>query len=82
MDITSRFDGKIVKLYYEENETARVGAPLVDIEVEDDDVGKFVCGPFHASESAAAHPRANTSNAPSSRLKRRRRRCRGTARRQ
>lgn len=40
MDITSRFDGKIVKLYYEEGDTARVGAPLVDVDVEDDEVGK------------------------------------------
>lgn len=35
MDITSRYDGKVVKLYYKEGEVAKVGAPLVDIEVED-----------------------------------------------
>ena len=34
--ITSRYSGKIVKLHYDIEDTAQVGAPLVDIEVEDD----------------------------------------------
>jgi hypothetical protein len=32
--ITSRYDGKIVKLYYEEGDTAKTGDPLVDIDVD------------------------------------------------
>jgi len=34
--ITSRYTGKVVKLHYELDDTALVGQPLVDIEVEDD----------------------------------------------
>lgn len=34
--ITSRYSGKIVKLHYDIEDTALVGKPLVDIEVEDD----------------------------------------------
>ena len=34
--ITSRYTGKIVKLHYDIEDTALVGKPLVDIEVEDD----------------------------------------------
>lgn len=36
--ITSRYDGKISKLYYEVGEVALVGKPLVDIDVKDGDV--------------------------------------------
>lgn len=34
--ITSRYDGIIKKLYYEVDGIAKVGKPLVDIEVESD----------------------------------------------
>lgn len=37
VDITSRFDGTIRKLHYGPGGLARVGAPLVDIEVEGED---------------------------------------------
>merc|ERR1712168_676810 len=34
--ITSRYTGKVVKLHYDLDDTALVGQPLVDIEIEDD----------------------------------------------
>jgi len=33
--ITSRFDGKITKIFYEVDDTARVGDPLVELEIDD-----------------------------------------------
>lgn len=37
MEISSRFAGKILKLHHGLNDIAKVGAPLVDIETDDDD---------------------------------------------
>ena len=37
--ITSRYDGVLTKLYYEVEDTAFVGKPLVDIETEETDSG-------------------------------------------
>lgn len=39
--ITSPFDGVVCKLYYEEDETAKVGKPLVDIELDEGVSGGF-----------------------------------------
>ena len=39
MTITSRFDGVVKKLHYEVDEIARVGQPLIDIEVTKDEAG-------------------------------------------
>ncbi|RZF42796.1 hypothetical protein LSTR_LSTR012312 [Laodelphax striatellus] len=36
VNITSRYDGVITKLYHEIDDTAKVGEPLVDIEIADD----------------------------------------------
>lgn len=33
--ITSRYDGIIIKLYYQIDDTALVGKPLVDLETDD-----------------------------------------------
>jgi 2-oxoisovalerate dehydrogenase E2 component (dihydrolipoyl transacylase) len=37
VEITSRYSGKIKKLHYQANDMARVGQPLVDIDVEEGD---------------------------------------------
>lgn len=49
MTITSRFDGSIKKLYYEVDDVARVGHPLVDIEVDaHTDTSKFILYPMYS----------------------------------
>ena len=42
--ITSRYDGKIIKLYHDVDDIAQVGKPLYDIEIEsevDDEVDNY-----------------------------------------
>eukprot|EP00039_Didymoeca_costata_P018938 m.335593 g.335593 ORF g.335593 m.335593 type:complete len:474 (+) comp17633_c0_seq1:121-1542(+) len=36
--ITSRYTGTVTKLYYEEGDRAKTGDPLIDIDVEDEDI--------------------------------------------
>ena len=45
VEITSHYDGVVCKIHYEVDDIAKVGNPLVDIELEGDDVnitGEFV----------------------------------------
>eukprot|EP00730_Choanoeca_flexa_P017975 TRINITY_DN8715_c0_g1_i4.p3 TRINITY_DN8715_c0_g1~~TRINITY_DN8715_c0_g1_i4.p3 ORF type:complete len:186 (+),score=39.37 TRINITY_DN8715_c0_g1_i4:154-711(+) len=56
VDITSRYDGVVTKLYYEEGEVAKVGAPLMQIEVEGDET----------DDSAVEEPAEATADADAS----------------
>lgn len=40
--ITSRYDGVVTKLYHEVDQTALVGRPLIDIEVDEEDTGEVL----------------------------------------
>lgn len=42
VDITSKYDGEVIKLHYPASATAQVGAPLIDIEVEEDEAKEAV----------------------------------------
>ncbi|KAJ2160407.1 hypothetical protein GGF46_002297 [Coemansia sp. RSA 552] len=52
VEVTSRYDGIVQKLYYRDSEIALVGKPIVDIEVED------------AGEDAGAQPQASAATGP------------------
>ncbi|EDQ84952.1 uncharacterized protein MONBRDRAFT_12373 [Monosiga brevicollis MX1] len=53
LDITSRYDGVITKLYHAEGDTAKVGQPLMQVEVDEDDAAADAA-PSNASEAPAA----------------------------
>ncbi|KAI9318957.1 2-oxoacid dehydrogenases acyltransferase-domain-containing protein [Dichotomocladium elegans] len=58
VEITSRFAGKVVKLHYDVNEVAKVGQPLVDIDVleEEGEVAVAPPPPTSASTVAKSNP--------------------------
>ncbi|KAI9224564.1 2-oxoacid dehydrogenases acyltransferase-domain-containing protein [Blastocladiella britannica] len=62
VEISSRFDGKIAKLYYKIGDMAKVGAPLVDIAVEGDDA-VAEAAPSAAAPAAAPTPVATPAAA-------------------
>lgn len=71
VDITSRFDGIITKLHYKQNETAKVGQPLLSIDVADEnsiqDAIPSVAPKQEGSEKAKDHsnkPQSKETNAP------------------
>lgn len=70
VEITSRYSGKIVKLYAQEGETVKVGGPLVDIDspdVEDTQAQQSSAPPSSDSEHAAiSQQQEQTTAAPSS----------------
>lgn len=51
--ITSRYDGKIQKLYYSVDDIALVGKPLVDFDVEDEEKGEEIEGSDSESSSSS-----------------------------
>ena len=41
VEITSRYDGKVVRLHYKPGDIAKVGSPLIDIDSADEDGGEM-----------------------------------------
>ncbi|TPX72053.1 dihydrolipoyllysine-residue (2-methylpropanoyl)transferase [Chytriomyces confervae] len=63
VEITSRYDGVVSKLHYTLGDMAKVGSPLVDIEMEDESSEASAQEEIAAAPSATSTP-ASTTNAP------------------
>jgi 2-oxoisovalerate dehydrogenase E2 component (dihydrolipoyl transacylase) len=61
VEITSRYDGKVVKLHYKPGDVAKVGAPLVDI-----DTGEAAGDDEAVEESVKVEPTLAKQSAPQS----------------
>ncbi len=58
VEITSRYKGKITAVHHKIGEMAKVGSPLVEIEVDGDDNAASSAAPSSSSAAAAAAPAA------------------------
>ncbi|KAJ2806859.1 hypothetical protein H4R21_000704, partial [Coemansia helicoidea] len=69
VEITSRYDGVIQKLYYQDNDIALVGKPIVDIDVDGADAAASdsPAAPETPTDSAAASADAGGAAAPPAR---------------
>ncbi|KAG2183631.1 hypothetical protein INT43_006639 [Umbelopsis isabellina] len=65
VEITSRYTGVIKKLHYEANDMARVGQPLVDIDVDDEDAAALE---GDAPKESKSEPVAATPSSPESKI--------------
>jgi 2-oxoisovalerate dehydrogenase E2 component (dihydrolipoyl transacylase) len=65
VEITSRYSGVIKKLHYQVNDMARVGQPLVDIDVDERDTVTMEGDQPDASEPASIPPPTSTPESPS-----------------
>ncbi|KAI9308292.1 2-oxoacid dehydrogenases acyltransferase-domain-containing protein [Cunninghamella echinulata] len=61
VEITSRFSGKITKLYHQPNDIARVGEPLVDIDA-DNDIDELSNGINNTSNNSTDVPTTSTDH--------------------